>query len=162
MEFPSVAIAAPPVFGPSAARVVLGVTADPEPQSQTQPAPAAIGPVPVSPAEGPSPAAAPGGRAVPSPSAGQSRTSPVPAGPVGDPATQPVVPPSKTPAALQDSFRLGYPDRLRRADLTEVAALALPGLAAILGFTAIGGFLGYRQAQAGSALRAAGTARFLP
>ena len=34
--------------------------------------------------------------------------------------------------------------------------------AAILGATALGGFLGYRQAKVGFALRAAGTARFLP
>ena len=39
--------------------------------------------------------------------------------------------------------------------------VALPGLAGIVGITALGGFLGYRQAKVGYILRAAGSARFL-
>jgi hypothetical protein len=39
--------------------------------------------------------------------------------------------------------------------------MALPGLAAIAGMTAMGGLVGYRQARAGYLLRAAGAGRFL-
>jgi hypothetical protein len=45
--------------------------------------------------------------------------------------------------------------------MTELASVALPGLAAILGLTALGGLLGYRQAKAGYLLPAAGAGRFL-
>jgi len=41
-------------------------------------------------------------------------------------------------------------------------ALALAGAAGLAGLTGTGSWLGYRQAKAGFALRAAGTARFLP
>jgi hypothetical protein len=57
--------------------------------------------------------------------------------------------------------RLGYPEYLRDADFAEVAVVALPGLGGIIAITALGGFLGHRQAKAGYVLRAAGTARFL-
>jgi hypothetical protein len=57
--------------------------------------------------------------------------------------------------------RLGYPGYLRDADIAQIAALALSGLAGILGMTALGGFLGYRQAKVGYMLRAGGIARFL-
>ena len=58
-------------------------------------------------------------------------------------------------------MRLGYPDELRNADLATVVSMALPGLAAMAGMTALGGLLGYRQARAGYQLRAAGAGRFL-
>jgi hypothetical protein len=57
--------------------------------------------------------------------------------------------------------RTGYPEYLRDADVADVAVVALPGVAGILGITALGGFLGYRQAKVGFILRAAGSARFL-
>ena len=60
-----------------------------------------------------------------------------------------------------ESVRLGYPAELRDADFAKIAALALPGLAAIVGMTAFGGVIGYRQAKAGYLLRAAGAGRFL-
>lgn len=56
---------------------------------------------------------------------------------------------------------LGSPNPFGNADIGGVAARALPGLAAILGMTAFGAVLGYRQAKAGHMLRAAGAARFL-
>lgn len=65
-------------------------------------------------------------------------------------------------ADAPDLFRLGYPPELRHADLATMAALALPGLAAIVAMTALGGFVGYRQAKAGCALTPAGAGRFLP
>ena len=49
----------------------------------------------------------------------------------------------------------------RKAHIAQIAALALSGLAGILGMTALGGFLGYRQAKVGYMLRAGGIARFL-
>lgn len=143
---------APPVFGPSATRAVLGVAADPEPES----APADVaGP------SGPAPAGVPPAATAPAPPAAPPQTRPERSRSADRPAAEPLEQP-KAQGPLDDRVRLGYPDRLRYADLPEVAALALPGLAAILGFTAAGGFLGYRQARAGSALLATGTARFLP
>jgi hypothetical protein len=58
--------------------------------------------------------------------------------------------------------RLGYPDALRDADVATLFSMALPGLVAMAGMTALGGALGYRQARAGYLLRAAGAGRFLP
>jgi hypothetical protein len=60
-----------------------------------------------------------------------------------------------------DSVRLGYPEELRNADVTTVAAAALPGVMAIVGMTALGGLIGYRQAKAGYVMQAAGAAGFL-
>ena len=59
------------------------------------------------------------------------------------------------------SFRAGYSEYLRNAGVTQMAALALPGLGGILLLTAGGGFIGYRQAKAGHAVRTEGIARFL-
>jgi hypothetical protein len=56
---------------------------------------------------------------------------------------------------------LGYPEELRSADITKLALMALPGLAAIAGMTALGGVIGYRQARAGYVLQTAGAGRFL-
>ncbi len=39
--------------------------------------------------------------------------------------------------------------------------MALAGVAGLFAFTALGGLIGYRQAKAGHAVRAAGTSRFL-
>ena len=82
------------------------------------------------------------------------------------PLAGPVMPPAApTPPAAgggpTESGRAGYPEYLRDDDVAEVAVVALPGLAGILGITALGGFLGYRQAKVGYILRAAGSARFL-
>lgn len=92
--------------------------------------------------------------------AGPSRPAAVPlAGPTR-PSSGP--PPRTGPAApVSESVRPGYPEYLRQATMTELASVALPGLAAILGLTALGGLLGYRQAKAGHLLPAAGAGRFL-
>ena len=88
---------------------------------------------------------------------------PPPAAPLklGPRPAAPVPQPAESPAARPESNRAGYPAYLRDADLAEVAAVAVPGLVGIFGLTAIGGYLGFRQARAGYILRAAGTARFL-
>ncbi len=62
---------------------------------------------------------------------------------------------------LSTSFRVGYSEYLRTAGVTEMATLALPGVGGILLLTAGGGFIGYRQAKAGHAVRTEGIARFL-
>jgi hypothetical protein len=59
------------------------------------------------------------------------------------------------------SFRAGYSEYLRTAGVTQMAALALPGVGGILLLTASGGFIGYRQAKVGHAVRTEGIARFL-
>ncbi len=64
-------------------------------------------------------------------------------------------------AAQFPAFRAGYPEYLRTAAIAEIALVALAGVTGLAGLTAAGGLLGYRQAKAGHAVRAAGTARFL-
>lgn len=58
------------------------------------------------------------------------------------------------------SYRAGYTDYLRTARMTQVVALAAPGLAGMLVLTGVGGLVGYRQAKAGHAVRTGGIARF--
>jgi hypothetical protein len=58
------------------------------------------------------------------------------------------------------SYRIGYADYLRNAGLSQVAALALPGVAGMLVLTGAGGWVGYRQA-AGHAVHTTGIARFV-
>jgi hypothetical protein len=55
-------------------------------------------------------------------------------------------------AVPASSYRIGYPDYLRSAGLSQVAALAVPGIAGILVLTGAGGLVGYRQAKAGHAV----------
>jgi hypothetical protein len=59
------------------------------------------------------------------------------------------------------SYRIGYTEYLRNAGLSQVAALAVPGVAGILVLTGAGGLVGYRQAKAGHAVHTSGTARFV-
>jgi hypothetical protein len=59
------------------------------------------------------------------------------------------------------SFRVGYGNYLRTAGVGEMMAVAVPGVTGILVLTGAGGLVGYRQARAGRAVRASGTARFV-
>jgi hypothetical protein len=59
------------------------------------------------------------------------------------------------------SYRIGYTEYLRSAGLSQVAALAVPGVAGMLVLTGAGGLVGYRQAKAGHAVHTGGTARFV-
>ena len=59
------------------------------------------------------------------------------------------------------AYRAGYGEYLRGAGISQVAALAVPGLAGILVLTGVGGYVGYRQAKAGQGVRASGIARFM-
>ena len=104
------------------------------------------------------------GQAPPAPQGQPDRAATPAAVPLAGGITPPAAPVPQRPSAgaPPPEGRLGYPAYLRNADFAQVAAVALPGLAAILGVSALGGFLGYRQAKAGFVLRAAGTARFLP
>ena len=86
---------------------------------------------------------------------------PPPAAPLAGGISPPAAPPAAPPPPPPEAGRLGYPEYLRNADFAQVAAVALSGLAGILAVTALGGFVGYRQAKAGFVLRASGTARFL-
>ena len=96
-----------------------------------------------------------------SPRAPVSLSAPAAAGP-GKAFTPPAASaPQRGAGTLPVAARVGYPGYLRDADLAQVATLALSGLAGILGMTALGGFLGYRQAKVGYMLRAGGIARFL-
>jgi hypothetical protein len=64
-------------------------------------------------------------------------------------------------SAPNASYRVGYTEYLRNAGLSQVVAVALPGLAGIVVLTGAGGLVGYRQAKAGHAVRTGGTARFV-
>ena len=64
-------------------------------------------------------------------------------------------------AVPASSYRIGYTEYLRSAGLSQVAALAVPGVAGMLVLTGAGGLVGYRQAKAGHAVHTSGTARFV-
>jgi hypothetical protein len=64
-------------------------------------------------------------------------------------------------AVPASSYRVGYTDYLRDAGLSQVAALAVPGVAGMLVLTGAGGLVGYRQAKAGHAVHTSGVARFV-
>ncbi len=139
-------IASPPVSGSATARTLTGLT-------------------PVEP-NGAGPAAP-----LTAPLGGPLPPSPAPPGPPVQAPKPPVVPPivpapaavEPQPAAAQGNpIRLGYPAYLKSASIAEITALAIVGSAGLVALAGVGGFVGYRQAKTGFALRAAGTARFLP
>jgi hypothetical protein len=100
---------------------------------------------------------APAGPAFPAlPAAPRGVTAEPPAG--REPAPANVGSNIAAPAA---SYRIGYTDYLRSAGLSQVAALAVPGIAGMLVLTGAGGLVGYRQAKAGHAVHTSGTARFV-
>ncbi len=144
----------PVSVSPPVTRLVGGVSLQlPGPEIPVPPAPAAAGGT--GPVQGPPASAPPGGVAA-------ERSAAV--GLAGPPnrSSGPSAPSSRPPSAGPGvAVRLGYPEYLRQADITGLALVALPGLAALLGLTAIGGVLGYRQAKAGYLLRAATAGRFL-
>jgi hypothetical protein len=94
-------------------------------------------------------------------------TEPLPASPRGSAAEPPAgrqPPPGETGSNVTvppSSYRVGYTDYLRSAGISQVVALAAPGLAGMLVLTGAGGLLGYRQAKAGHAVRTGSTARFV-
>ncbi|MBU3706222.1 MAG: hypothetical protein FGM50_06000 [Mycobacterium sp.] len=121
----------------------------------------------------PPPAAAPaaaasegrplGGPFPPPPPPGTAAASTPPAAPPA-PAAVPAAASAEAPKAVAPQLiplRVGYPDYLKDATWPQIAALALTGAAGLAALAGAGGFVGYRQAKAGFALRAAGTARFL-
>jgi hypothetical protein len=115
----------------------------------------------VSPARGIPPAAPASFPRAPVSAAPVSLSAPAAASPA-EAFTPPAAPaPQRGDGTLPVAARAGYPGYLRDADMARVATLALSGLAGILGMTALGGFLGYRQAKVGYMLRAGGIARFL-
>ncbi len=141
--------AVPPAAGPAvlprSAPIPVAVAAQP-------PVGAPVGAVP--PAAGPA--------VLPRPAPIPVAVAPIPAAPNGfRPSPVPPAAPRSSPPDSPAPPRLGYPDELRTANLGRVASLALPGLAAIAGMTALGGVFGYRQAKAGYLMRAAGAGRFL-
>jgi hypothetical protein len=63
-------------------------------------------------------------------------------------------------AVPASSYRIGYTEYLRSAGLSQVAVLAVAGVAGMLVLTGAGGLVGFRQAKAGHAVHT-NTARFL-
>lgn len=109
------------------------------------------GPAPWQPVPGTAPAPLPRPALSP-PAAAPSARPPAAAGPVRERGRA---------GTAGEPLSAGSPNFFPDADIGGAAARALPGLAAILGMTAIGAIVGYRQARAGHMLRAAGAARFL-
>lgn len=68
--------------------------------------------------------------------------------------------PAAAPASARSIFEHVIEAVLVPASLTALAAIALPGVGALLVVAAAGVRIGYRQAKAGLALRASGIARF--
>ena len=68
--------------------------------------------------------------------------------------------PAATPVSAKSIFEHVIEAVLVPASLTALAAMALPGVGALLVVAAAGVRVGYRQAKAGLALRASGIARF--
>lgn len=101
-----------------------------------------------------------GGASDPEPSTPAPK-SPQPPAPVRVmPAERPAVPRAGDGEVVAASYRAGYGEYLRTADMSQLVAVAVPGATGIMLLTGAGGFLGYRQARAGLAIRARGSARF--
>lgn len=73
---------------------------------------------------------------------------------------QPPAAPPVSDTAVPVSYRAGYVEYLRTADLPQVVAVAVPGATGIMLLTGAGGLIGYRQARAGHAIRAGTAGRF--
>ena len=91
--------------------------------------------------------------AAPPPEFSESEGIPAPAGPPAPTATAPRVTDRMAPgtsgaARMPDSYRAGYAEYLRAADIGDLFIAALPGTAGIAGFTLVGAYVGYRQARA--------------
>jgi hypothetical protein len=65
-----------------------------------------------------------------------------------------------TPLSGQ-ATRVGYPRSFRNPTLSELAAVALPGVAGLMFMTFGGGLVGYRQANSLRFVRTQGAERFL-
>jgi hypothetical protein len=145
-----IALSPPPLPPPQSPPV--GGSAPGSAPTVSGPAPSAlVAPSPVVPPAVPVVAGSPSGppvRSVPNlPAPGL--VGPVPAAAGAVPSTPPLLDPPT------------YLPELHRDDLGRIASTALPGLAALIGMTVLGGAIGYRQARAGYLLRAAGAGRFL-
>lgn len=96
---------------------------------------------------------------------GLSRRNSVPTIPLATPpasgASTPVRAALTPPAELPPPATLPQSMLPHTAGVAEAVRQALPGLVGLAVLTGAGGLLGYRQAKAGFALRAAGTARYL-
>ena len=78
--------------------------------------------------------------------------------PVPNPAPAPAT--GAVPVDIR-ATRVGYQQYLRTAKASDIAVVALPGLAGLMLMTASGTAIGYRQARAGQVLRHSGAARFM-
>lgn len=87
---------------------------------------------------------------------------PVTPQPHGQPGSGHAVPTSAVNApGPSASFRVGYADVLRTADVEGLILAAVPGISGMVALTAFGGLLGYRQARAAQSIRSSAIARFM-
>jgi hypothetical protein len=115
------------------------------------PVPAFVPPPVASPAVRP-PSALPSGPSTLSQTPEVQATPPPPNAPLTSIAEGP---PGRLP------YRAGYSGYLQRASISEVAAVAVPGVTGIGLVTASGVFVGYRRAKAGHMIQMAGISRFI-
>jgi hypothetical protein len=141
LEVPAVVAPPPMLVSPPAAPPAVRPPA-------VRPAPPQVGGSPGAPAQVPGALAAPGSGTPPAVRGGAPGPAPPSATGAG---------PRATPAA-----RPGYRRYPRNAQLTEMLAFALPGVAGMFFMTFSGGVIGYRQANAWRMLRRGGFDRFLP
>jgi hypothetical protein len=85
-------------------------------------------------------------------------SSPPPAGQFG---IRPLPTVEVNAPALPETFRVGYPEMLRTADIEALLIATVPGVGGMAALTAAGALLGYRQARAAQAVRATAIARFM-
>lgn len=77
------------------------------------------------------------------------------------PAATPAPPPATAAVPVEAPARLGYQRYLRTAKVSDMAVVALPGVAGLVLMTVSGGFIGYRQANSIRFIRVEGAERFL-
>ena len=101
--------------------------------------------------------------ATPAPAAPVPATGPLPSAVVRIVPPAPTAPTRPTDVADRQAVptplpaRMGLPARVAEAALPRIEPVATPGLLALLGLTAVGIFLGCRQARAGFAFNSTGT-----
>jgi hypothetical protein len=81
--------------------------------------------------------------------------------PAGQLGIQPLPTVAANAPTMPETFRVGYPEMLRTADIEALIMATVPGVSGMAALTAAGALLGYRQARAAQSLRATAIARFM-
>jgi hypothetical protein len=151
----------PPVPSAPSARSVV-IRAEPPASAAVGVAPAPVVVPPVIAAPLVAPVAPPEGLpSVPGPAPAAPMPPVISQPPAGQPGIQPLPTVAVNVPGVPETFRVGYPDVLRTADLEALIIATVPGVSGMVALTAAGAMLGYRQARAAQAVRATAIARFM-